>query len=391
MKNIAFFIYHFSKTNISKQPWNYINRTGKELKSQGYNVSIITDGVENDYVVEDIDGTRVHRIPKIRPSYREIISSILKKEKIDLLFWSIGPSSSYFQSLFQELKLPIIGLYFDSLYTFGEVFRAQLYLRKLTLFQFFRNALVPGYVIKNFINSETMQGVVSLSQRTTDRLVGIGCKPERVWLVRPGYDFDQENKQKNQQKQTRNSNDTIFLYLGGPQEIRGLNFLVKSFAKSLRQNSSLKLVVLLRSDNPGDSNRIQVMCKKLKILASVAVIPGIQTKAIVQRYIRNCDIVILPFLLVPSEVPISILEALVFGKPVIGTDVDGIPELIKGRGIIVRPGDEEELKNAILRLADDHDYTKKLSENCISFMKKYPTCIDSAKKLTDKIEAVLNA
>lgn len=390
MKNIAFVIYNFSKTNISKQPWNYINRTGKELKSQGYDVSIITDGAKKVHVVEEIEGFRVHRIPKIRPSYREIISSILKKEKIDLFFWSIGPSSTYFQPLFRELKIPIIGLYFDSLYTFGEVFRTQLYLRRLTLFQFFRNALVPRYVIKNFINSETMQGVVTLSQRTTDRLVGIGCKPERVWLGRPGYDH-QVNKQKNQQKQTRNSNDTVFLYLGGPQEIRGLNFLVKSFAKSLRQNSSLKLVVLLRSDNPGDSNRICATCKNLKILANVEIVSGIQTGEIVQDYLRGCDVVVLPFLLVPSEEPISILEALAFGKPVIGTDMDGIPELIEGRGTIVKPGNEDELKNAILRLAEDRDYTKKLSENCISFMKKYPTWTDSAKKLTDKIEAVLNA
>jgi len=386
-RNIAIGCYQFSKDSLRKQPWNYVSKMAKELQSYGYDVSIITDGGDKIYVQEDINGLKVHRIPKIRLSYEDVIKSILEKEKIDLLFWSIGPSSSYFQSLFKGFKLPVIGLYFDSLYTFGEVMRAQLYLRRSVLFRFFRDAFVPRYTIKRLINSEIMRGVVTLSQRTMRRLIGIGCNPEKVWLVRPGYDY--QVPEENRQKKTKKRN-TIFLYLGGPQEIRGLDFLIRSFTKSLRYNSDLKLIILLRSDKLSDSARIYAMCKKLKIIANVAVISGIQSGEVVQQYLRDCDVVVLPFLLVPSEIPISILEAMAMGRPVISTEVDGIPELIVNRGIIVKPGDEKMLKDAILLLAEKPTYTENLRKDCLSFMKRYPTWHDSVEKLVEKVENVLS-
>jgi glycosyltransferase involved in cell wall biosynthesis len=67
------------------------------------------------------------------------------------------------------------------------------------------------------------------------------------------------------------------------------------------------------------------------------------------------------FVVVPSEwyenAPMSILESFAYGKPVIGTRIGGIPELITEgeQGYLVEPGDKDQLRAAIRRLWNDRD------------------------------------
>lgn len=71
-------------------------------------------------------------------------------------------------------------------------------------------------------------------------------------------------------------------------------------------------------------------------------------------YLKSCM-----FLLNPSlgyeDMPLIILEAMSLGIPVIGTDVAGIPEEIEDgvNGMIVPPGDEGRLKDAMKRLISE--------------------------------------
>jgi glycosyltransferase involved in cell wall biosynthesis len=66
------------------------------------------------------------------------------------------------------------------------------------------------------------------------------------------------------------------------------------------------------------------------------------------------DFVILPSIS-SEDFPNVVIEAMSLGKPVIGTDISGIPEQIENNktGIVVEPQNPEELRNAIIRLASD--------------------------------------
>ena len=56
--------------------------------------------------------------------------------------------------------------------------------------------------------------------------------------------------------------------------------------------------------------------------------------------------------------PIAILEAMSYGCAIISTPVGGIPEVVKGNGILVEPGNVEEIASAISRMADDAERTR---------------------------------
>jgi glycosyltransferase involved in cell wall biosynthesis len=75
------------------------------------------------------------------------------------------------------------------------------------------------------------------------------------------------------------------------------------------------------------------------------------------------------FVVVPSEwyenAPMSILESFAYGKPVIGTRIGGIPELISEgeHGYLVDPGSPEQLKAMVTRLWHDRSAQSEMGRN----------------------------
>jgi glycosyltransferase involved in cell wall biosynthesis len=75
------------------------------------------------------------------------------------------------------------------------------------------------------------------------------------------------------------------------------------------------------------------------------------------------------FVVVPSEwyenAPMSILESFAYGKPVIGTRIGGIPELITEgtHGYLVPPESPEQLKTAIRKLWNDRQAQASMGRN----------------------------
>lgn len=72
----------------------------------------------------------------------------------------------------------------------------------------------------------------------------------------------------------------------------------------------------------------------------------------------------------PSEwyenCPFSVMESQLYGTPVIGADIGGIPELIRGNqtGMLYRPGDVDALCDAILILWQNDNKVKEMHEAC---------------------------
>jgi len=62
--------------------------------------------------------------------------------------------------------------------------------------------------------------------------------------------------------------------------------------------------------------------------------------------------------------PIGVLEAMAAGLPVVTTPVGGIPEVVRDgvNGIIISPGDVRALSAAVLRLLEDAELRKRMSE-----------------------------
>jgi len=91
------------------------------------------------------------------------------------------------------------------------------------------------------------------------------------------------------------------------------------------------------------------------------------------RIIKSSSVVVVPSRM--ESLPTTVKEAFYLNVPVIGTDVGGIPELIKNNetGLIVPPENPSKLAQAINELLSDKDKSEKLAVNGNTFVKNNMT------------------
>ncbi len=69
----------------------------------------------------------------------------------------------------------------------------------------------------------------------------------------------------------------------------------------------------------------------------------------------------------------TLLDVMEIGVPIVASNVDGIPELIRHgeTGLLVEPGNVDQLETAILRLLSDRALTKRLTQNAAVYSKQF--------------------
>ena len=83
----------------------------------------------------------------------------------------------------------------------------------------------------------------------------------------------------------------------------------------------------------------------------------------IPQLLKNMDVFVLSS---RSEAcPISILEAMASGLPIISTKVGGVPELVTNNGILVESEDEQAFCEALKELFQNNDLRAKYSRNAL--------------------------
>jgi glycosyltransferase involved in cell wall biosynthesis len=125
--------------------------------------------------------------------------------------------------------------------------------------------------------------------------------------------------------------------------------LVKGFALALKTNPQLRLT--LKGDGP-EEDKTKLLVESLGISAAVTFLKKTDYSQVPSDY-HNADIFITTS--VSDGTPVSILEAMASGIPVIASAIGGIPEWITDgeNGVLVPSRSPEAFAGAILRLAAD--------------------------------------
>ena len=143
--------------------------------------------------------------------------------------------------------------------------------------------------------------------------------------------------------------------------------LIRAFARLSEQVSNARLLMI------GDGEEKEAA---IKLIGSL----GIGGKVILQPFRQDIpdvlaasDIYVLPSLW--EAFPIALLEAMSMGKAVIGTNVDGTPEIIRDQenGLLIGIEDlEAGLEKALMELSTDRELRERLQQNAIrSIYNKY--------------------
>lgn len=150
----------------------------------------------------------------------------------------------------------------------------------------------------------------------------------------------------------------LILFVGRLHKRKGIDFLIDSFAKALTTRDDLILVVC--GPDQGQGSDLQKLVEKLNIKSKVIFSGYIND--VRKAYVAS-DLLVYPatyeiFGLVP-------FEGLMCGTPVIVTNDCGCGEIIgkAGCGILVKYGDSDALRDAIINLIEDRKIADKFVEN----------------------------
>lgn len=109
-----------------------------------------------------------------------------------------------------------------------------------------------------------------------------------------------------------------------------------------------------------------------------------------EQYYRECDVFVAPSLY--ESFGLIYLEAMAYGKPVIGCDVGGVPEIIDNdeNGLLIPPGDKKALFEAILKL-NDINVRKLMGEKGREKVKNYYSIEKMTENTIEIYKSVLNS
>lgn len=148
-----------------------------------------------------------------------------------------------------------------------------------------------------------------------------------------------------------NSNAKGILFLGRLCKRKGVYDFLEAFAECERIiDKDIKLYLC----GDGEIDNVKNVVKKLKLKNRIA-FTGWCPKNKLQEIYKKTMLYILPSY--HEGLPMSLLETMSYGIPCIASDVAAIPEVIHDgeNGILISPGEIEQIKNALLRLSASED------------------------------------
>lgn len=217
---------------------------------------------------------------------------------------------------------------------------------------------------KKWLLKKTFRGVktICLSEKLTADIRSI-YKP-KPFILPNGIDVvcKEVTKPKNEIPQ--------ILYLSNLVIAKGIKVFLQSLAELHKQGCRFHARVI---GAPVDYTleQAKAFCKDAGI-AHIVDIVGPKFGEDKFEELRNADVFVLPSF--NECVPLSILEAMQFGLPVVATYVGGIPDIIKDgtHGLLIPAGSVKDLTFRLMQLLNDSALRKKMGRNAReAFIQKY--------------------
>jgi colanic acid/amylovoran biosynthesis glycosyltransferase len=141
------------------------------------------------------------------------------------------------------------------------------------------------------------------------------------------------------------------LYTGRLAAVKGLPILLASLTQLKSSYPDLKLTVV---GDGADRSQLEQMAQQLGLTDLVDFV-GYQSQANVRKYMQETDVFVLPSF--AEGVPVSLMEAMAAGVPVVTTQIAGVGELVENgvSGYLVPPGNADLLAERIDQLLADPD------------------------------------
>ncbi len=379
--------FSFDKANL--QPWRYFLEFAKAFhkidNAKTYIVTNIKPKDSNNFRLNNLKiihskNISIHNQFKL---YQEI-----KALKGDKIFWNITKTSIFYFFTLKKFR-KIYAVVTSPTYSYLEIIRAiKRDVRIKSMSSIIFQKIIPNILFKIFLNKVLFDAIILQSIKNLNFFKSLKLKNQNLKLIKNGINIQDKKysiKTLKSSKISNKKNFIKFLYMGSPRKIRGFELMLKSFSESSKKTDQIFLKILARRDKVLEKNKIRDLINYYKLSNFVEYTPANLSNDEIREELIKTDVVLLPFILAPSDVPLAVLEAMAYGKLIITSEIDGITELIKGRGILLKKIDSEEMKEKILNITRNRDMIEDLGKKSLKFISEYPTWEDIHNQIINEL------
>jgi len=212
------------------------------------------------------------------------------------------------------------------------------------------------------IGSKYVDGIVAVSQDVKTSILKTmpGIPTEKITVIcncvdvkRYGEGF---NREQIRQELEFSPDDQVGVVVATFKRQKGHQFLIEAASKLVNQFPNLHILFV------GDGELREQLIEQTHTLDIDNHIHFLGTRSDVPSILAASDLFILPSLW--EGLPMALIEAMASGLPVVATDVSGTTQVMEDgkTGILVQPGQSNELELAVGKILGDPETAKKMGE-----------------------------
>jgi glycogen synthase len=186
----------------------------------------------------------------------------------------------------------------------------------------------------------------------------------------------------------------IIFYCGNWAVWKGVDLLIEAMPDILKEFPHVKLVTAWGEPYDWYDDRKNSLSKRISDLDLSGAVIEFGVVRDINQLMATSDFFIAPFRNTDgvADQPLSLLEAMACGKPVIATRVGGITEIIKHgyNGLLIEPESIDEIKGSLLSLLKNKAFSERLGANAAKYVAENYSMLSVINNLEKLYRKVIN-
>jgi|GEM_PF-2754425 len=190
---------------------------------------------------------------------------------------------------------------------------------------------------------------------------GIKVREDKIRVIYNGIDFEEITGRAgvtdNAIKDILDNKDLRYVgVIGNFDRIKGHHILIKAIPEVIKRVGDVKFLFAGEGE---EKKRLMRLAKKYKVGNNIVFLGTVRD---IGKLISACELIAMPSL--SEGMPLTAMESMFLGKPVVATRVGGAPELIRDNenGILVPPDNCGELSKAIIKMLSDKTLAHRMGQ-----------------------------
>ncbi|MBJ2183418.1 MAG: glycosyltransferase [Muribaculaceae bacterium] len=241
------------------------------------------------------------------------------------------------------------------------------------------NAVPRGIMLEKLAGAG-FSHIISFSPYTAAIVVKYGWPAARSVCALPGLDgFGSLEPDYSAVERLGLQDSKFVLFSGAPAEVRGSGLLLKAYPHFLKANSDARLVMLMRTDRSSSFARFNEALERLPDKSRLTVDFERLTPAQLKGFFMKARAVVLPFIIIPSEIPLTYFEVMACGTPVVTFHNGGTTHYLSEAILTVPSRTPKSLAGEMARVCNDDHLHRHLCDCALKLSSNHPDWAQSAQ------------